>query len=191
MYKNIDINETIKENIGLVYEVINRNYFDKRYEFAKEDMVQVGLISLYKAIQTFDESKNLKFSTFATSIIKNDLCNFIQRDYKRYSGVLDDSVSSINENLDKDGEGNNSIESTLSMDEDFSELEGLELLTYIRERKSEKVVRMVELLAQGYTNEEVGNILGCSKQNVNATMKRLAEELRSSSFMAYQIIKGK
>ena len=52
-----------------------------------------------------------------------------------------------------------------------------------------KVVKMVELLAEGYTYQEVGKKLGCSKQYVNSTMKKLAEELSRSSFMAYQIIK--
>mgnify|MGYP003510289439 FL=1 len=65
MYKCININETIKENMGLVYKVINEQYYDKKYEFTKEDMVQTGLLALYKAIQTFDENKNIKFSTFA------------------------------------------------------------------------------------------------------------------------------
>ena len=64
MYKCININETIKENMGLVYKVINEQYYDKKYVFTKEDMVQTGLLALYKAIQTFDENKNIKFSTF-------------------------------------------------------------------------------------------------------------------------------
>ena len=84
MYKCININETIKENMGLVYKVINEQYYDKKYEFTKEDMVQTGLLALYKAIQTFDENKNIKFSTFAMTVIKNDLLKFATRDYEKY-----------------------------------------------------------------------------------------------------------
>lgn len=189
MYKCININETIKENMGLVYKVINEQYYDKKYEFTKEDMVQTGLLALYKAIQTFDENKNIKFSTFAMTVIKNDLLKFATRDYEKYSGVINDTETSLNSTVSNDDDM--SMEDRLGIEEDFSELEGSELLSYIRERKSEKVVKMVMMLSEGYTYEEVGKKLGCSKQYVNSTMKKLAEELSRSSFMAYQIIKRK
>lgn len=189
MYKCININETIKENMGLVYKVINEQYYDKKYEFTKEDMVQTGLLALYKAIQTFDENKNIKFSTFAMTVIKNDLLKFATRDYEKYSGVINDTETSLNSTVSNDDDM--SMEDRLGVEEDFSELEGSELLSYIRERKSEKVVKMVMMLSEGYTYEEVGKKLGCSKQYVNSTMKKLAEELSRSSFMAYQIIKRK
>ena len=189
MYKCININETIKENMGLVYKVINEQYYDKRYEFTKEDMVQVGLLALYRAIQTFDENKNIKFSTFAMTVIKNDLLKFATRDYEKYCGVINDTETSLNSTVSNDDDM--SMEDRLGVEEDFSELEGSELLSYIRERKSEKVVKMVMMLSEGYTYEEVGKKLGCSKQYVNSTMKKLADELSHSSFMAYQIIKRK
>lgn len=190
MYKCININETIKENMGLVYKVINEQYYDKKYEFTKEDMVQTGLLALYKAIQTFDEDKDIKFSTFAIKVIKNDLLKFATRDYKKYSGVINDTETSLNSTIGNDDDNMN-MEDRLGVEEDFSELEGSELLSYIREHKSEKVVKMVMMLSEGYTYEEVGKKLGCSKQYVNSTMKKLAEELSRSSFMAYQIIKRK
>ena len=189
MYKCININETIKENMGLVYKVINEQYYDKKYEFTKEDMVQTGLLALYRAIQTFDENKNIKFSTFAMTVIKNDLLKFATRDYEKYSGVINDTETSLNSTVGNDDDM--SMEDRLGIEEDFSGLEETELLNYIKERKSEKVVKMVELLAEGYTYQEVGDKLGCSKQYVNSTMKKLADELSHSSFMAYQIIKRK
>lgn len=187
MYKCININETIKENMGLVYKVINEQYYDKKYEFTKEDMVQTGLLALYKAIQTFDENKNIKFSTFAMTVIKNDLLKFVTRDYEKYSGIINDTETSLNSTISNDDDM--SMEDRLGIEEDFSELEGSELLSYIRERKSEKVVKMVMMLSEGYTYEETGKKLGCSKQYVNSTMKKLADELSHSSFIAYQIIK--
>ena len=189
MYKTMNINEAIRENKGLIYEVINRYYYNKKYDFVRDDLFQVGQLSLYKAIQTFDESKNIKFSTFAMTVIKNDLLKFATRDYEKYSGVINDTETSLNSTIGNDDDMN--MEDRLGIEEDFSELEGSELLSYIRERKSEKVVKMVMMLSEGYTYEEVGKKLGCSKQYVNSTMKKLAEELSRSSFMAYQIIKRK
>lgn len=189
MYKTMNINEAIRENKGLIYEVINRYYYNKKYDFVRDDLFQVGQLSLYKAIQTFDENKNIKFSTFAMTVIKNDLLKFATRDYEKYSGVINDTETSLNSTVSNDDDM--SMEDRLGIEEDFSELEGSELLSYIRERKSEKVVKMVMMLSEGYTYQEVGKKLGCSKQYVNSTMKKLAEELSRSSFMAYQIIKRK
>ena len=36
-----------------------------------QDLVQEGMIGLFKAIRDFDEHKNIKFSTFAQICVKN------------------------------------------------------------------------------------------------------------------------
>ena len=57
MNKNInmemDINELIKENEGLVYYTMNKFFLNTIQEYnIKEDLAQVGMMALYKAIQT-------------------------------------------------------------------------------------------------------------------------------------------
>lgn len=42
------------------------------------DMIQEGNIGLIKAVQTFDISRGIQFSTYATYIIKNDILRFIK-----------------------------------------------------------------------------------------------------------------
>lgn len=50
-----------------------------------EDIFQIGCIGLIKAGKTFDESKNIKFSTYATTCIKQEILKSFQLD-KWYKG---------------------------------------------------------------------------------------------------------
>ena len=88
MNKNInmemDINELIKENEGLVYYTINRFFLQTVQEYnIKEDLAQVGMMALYKAIQTYEVGRT-EFSTYAVRVIKSKMINFLQNDLYKY-----------------------------------------------------------------------------------------------------------
>ncbi|MGB9839918.1 SigF/SigG family RNA polymerase sporulation sigma factor [Thermovenabulum sp.] len=60
----------IQKNLGLVYNVVKR--FENR-GFELEDLVQIGTIGLLKAIDRFDLSYNVKFSTYAVPMIIGEI----------------------------------------------------------------------------------------------------------------------
>ena len=55
----------VEENLGLVFTVVKR--FQGR-GCEMEDLVQIGSIGLLKAIDKFDSSYDVKFSTYAVPI---------------------------------------------------------------------------------------------------------------------------
>ena len=57
----------IKENQGLAYSLVNRYKVTKKEE--KEDLNQVAIIGLLKAIENFDFSYDVNFSTYAVPIV--------------------------------------------------------------------------------------------------------------------------
>ena len=70
-----------ESNMMLVYAVFNRHfYMHREYE---EDLIQEGMIGLLKAIEKFDESRGAKFSTYAYTVIRNEMRQYIRR-MKRY-----------------------------------------------------------------------------------------------------------
>ena len=98
----MDINELIKENEGLVYYTMNKYFYTTTSEYdIKEDLAQVGYMALYKAIQTYDEGRT-EFSTYAVKVIKSKMINFLQNDLYKY--VSKGGLKSINNNegLDED-----------------------------------------------------------------------------------------
>ncbi len=67
----------VEENIGLVHSIVRR--FAGR-GFEMEDLFQIGCIGLVKAIQKFDMSYNVKFSTYAVPMIMGEIKRFIRDD---------------------------------------------------------------------------------------------------------------
>lgn len=78
--KNGDIsaqNAIVEENMGLVRSMVKR-FLNRGHE--PEDLFQIGCIGLIKAIQKFDLSFNVKFSTYAVPMIMGEIKRFIRDD---------------------------------------------------------------------------------------------------------------
>jgi RNA polymerase sporulation-specific sigma factor len=67
--------ELIQGNLRLVLSVIQR--FNNRGEFV-DDLFQVGCIGLMKAIDNFDLSQNVKFSTYAVPMIIGEIRRYLR-----------------------------------------------------------------------------------------------------------------
>lgn len=67
----------IEENMGLVYSVANR-YCGRGCE--KEDLIQIGSIGLLKAVDKFDFSFGVQFSTYAVPMIMGEIKRFLRDD---------------------------------------------------------------------------------------------------------------
>ncbi len=67
----------VMENMGLVYSV-SRRFLGRGYEL--EDINQIGTIGLIKAIDKFDESFEVKFSTYAVPMIAGEIKRFLRDD---------------------------------------------------------------------------------------------------------------
>lgn len=69
--------QVVKDNLGLVWSIVHRfknNYYDK------EDLFQIGCIGLMKAINHFDSSYNVQFSTYAVPIIMGEIKRYFRDD---------------------------------------------------------------------------------------------------------------
>ena len=64
----------IKANKGLVYKQLHKFYL--AYD---EEAVSIAFIALLAAVRSFDKSKGIKFSTYATVCIYNRLGDYIRR----------------------------------------------------------------------------------------------------------------
>ena len=59
----------IEQNLGLVRHIVKR-FLGRGYE--AEDLFQIGVIGLIKAIDKFDTDYQVKFSTYAVPLISGD-----------------------------------------------------------------------------------------------------------------------
>lgn len=67
----------VDQNLGLVWSIVHRfknNYYDK------EDLFQIGCIGLMKAINNFDPTYGVQFSTYAVPIIMGEIKRYFRDD---------------------------------------------------------------------------------------------------------------
>lgn len=65
----------VKENMGLVYAMVKRF---KQSSMMNEELVSVGMLGLVKAINNFDESYQVAFSTYAVPIIVGEIKRYFR-----------------------------------------------------------------------------------------------------------------
>ena len=70
-------NKLVEYNIGLIRSVL-RGFMNRGYEV--DDLFQIGSIGLLKAIDKFDTSFNVKFSTYAVPMIVGEIKRFLRDD---------------------------------------------------------------------------------------------------------------
>jgi len=70
-------NQIVTENIGLVWSIVRR-FAGIGHEM--EDLFQIGSIGLIKAIDKFDVSYDVKFSTYAVPMITGEIKRFLRDD---------------------------------------------------------------------------------------------------------------
>lgn len=66
--------EDLLEYEGLVYSIINKY----GYYFDRDDLYQVGMIGLINAFNNFDESYNIKFSSYAYYYVLGEVTKFVR-----------------------------------------------------------------------------------------------------------------
>ena len=69
--------QMVEENVGLVWNIVKR--FNGR-GYDPEDLFQIGCIGLIKAIDHFDLTLNLAFSTYAVPMITGEIRRFLRDD---------------------------------------------------------------------------------------------------------------
>lgn len=69
--------QLVEENVGLVWCVVKR-FYGRGTE--PEDLFQIGSIGLLKAIDKFDLSYDVKFSTYAVPMISGEIKRFLRDD---------------------------------------------------------------------------------------------------------------
>ncbi len=78
------------QNLGLVHHIVKR-FLGRGCE--AEDLFQIGVIGLLKAIDKFDTSYDVKFSTYAVPLITGEIKRFIR----------DDGMVKVSRNLKENG----------------------------------------------------------------------------------------
>ena len=160
---------------------IARSYFILGGEM--EDIVQEGMIGLYKAIKGYDNKKNASFKTFATMCIKHQIQSAIKKANAKKNAPLSNSVSlqSFSENSDDEDFLPVNLIFQISPDEKIINREEYKtLLKNIKKMLSNKEMKVLKLYLKGYTYKEISNILKISEKSIDNSLSRIKTKLKEN-----------
>ncbi|MGB5823220.1 MAG: RNA polymerase sporulation sigma factor SigH [Proteocatella sp.] len=146
----------------------------------KEDLIQEGMIGLYKAIRDYNHEKNIYFHVFAQLCITRQILTAVRGANRKKHIPLNDYVS-LNATYEEDQE--NLIDQLNKQkikgpEEILIEKEDNEnLRKTLKEILTEKEVRIVDLYLQGYSYVEMAKIIGISDKGISSALHRVKKKL--------------
>lgn len=153
--------------------------FLHQYHLPIEDYYDLAAIGLCKAGSKFDGSKS-KFSTYAYKCMSTTIFTEI-RDKKAMKRIPDHQIVYYQAELDDNNGGSTStfmnyIPSKENVEENaLSEIIFEEYMSKLKERDKQIFI----LFSEGYKQEEIGKIVGCSQAQVSRVRQKLCKYLAS------------
>ena len=178
-------NILIERNLRLVAHV-SKKYITTN--ISQDDLISIGSIGLIKAINSFDNSKNIKLATYAARCIDNEILMFIRTSKKTKAEVF------LNEAIGKDKDDNEITlldviekEEMCVDDEIYLKLKIKELYNKMKEVLKDREINILKLRfglggIRPRTQHEIAKDLGISRSYVSRietkAINKLAEVIK-------------
>ena len=143
-----------------------------------EDLAGIARIGMIKAIKSFDPSKGVKFSTYASRCMTNEILMYFRKEKKHKSNI------SIEQPLSYDGEGNEMKLGDLvdSGDDILGEIVEREEIIRLRQAVEQLGGRdrviIEEMYFKGKTQKQVSELLGLSQSSISRIEKKLLKKIK-------------
>ena len=159
---------------------ISRGYFIVGGDL--EDLIQEGMIGLYKAINNYSPDKDASFKTFAIICIKHKIQSAIKKANANKNKLLSSAISFQNfSNGDSESLDFLPVELILtnSPDEKVIDKENYEKLKQtIKECLSVMEYTVLGLYLQGYSYKEISKNLQISSKSIDNSLTRIKAKLK-------------
>lgn len=175
MIDNIEqINEENIENLLVKYKPlvikIARQYFLMGGDI--DDLVQEGMIGLFKAIKSFDEQKNASFKTFATLCIKRQIQTAVKKSNALKNNVFNDLFDDkILEMIDQPSTKENPEEQAISKQK-YQYINN-----EIKFKLSEFEKHVLREYLSGKSYEDISKMLNVTKKSIDNALSRIRSKL--------------
>lgn len=148
-----------------------------------DDFIQEGNFGILKAIKYFDDSKNVKFSSFVRLCVKSELISFVKKNSLKRHKILTDIIycrkftdkevvyDSIIEEVYSSNKNN--PESTLLIKELFKEIK-----IFFKKELSVFEQEILILLFNGYSYREICTLLKKDPKKIDNTIQRIRQKLK-------------
>lgn len=184
-----DKDEKIFEYLTEKYKGLVRALANKYYLAGgdKEDLVQEGMIGLFKAIRDYRPDRNASFYSFAVLCVKRSLYTAITRSQSKSNRPLNEYIS-LSTDADADMAGKEGTQTLLDaleaesmftpeqvvLDQDFLN----DFAQQSTEHLSETEYKVMNLLLEGKTYQEIAQILSISPKSADNAIQRCRQKLK-------------
>lgn len=160
--------------------IISRKYFLQGGELA--DLIQEGMIGLYKAVHSYDSEKGIPFKSYAKTCIERNIINEVKKGSSLKNSPLNDTAVS----LDCQGQmisDDDEVEFVLISQQETLENKILddekakELVLDIKKQLSDYELSVLNLYTKGYSYVDIAKKLGKQTKSVDNALKRIKIKL--------------
>ncbi len=174
--------ETLLNNFKPMVSSIARGYFLVGGD--EEDLVQEGMIGLYKAIEKYDEEQKTTFSTFAYLCIKRQVQNTVRSSLRKERAKLSDYLPITNQGMitidETEENGIYLLSDELNPEESFIEREQKkELSLIIKKELSDFEFNVLFLYLKGYSHGDIAVCLKKDSKSVSNAIARIKQKLQN------------
>lgn len=174
--------EIVKKYIPLVKYIASRVIIGKTKYIEYEDLVSYGMIGLMDALNKFDESKGMKFSTYASIRIKGSMIDELRRNSPISKGAMDklnkynEAVEKLQKKLNKEP---NLIQIADELNISLKEVSEIEnYINYI------SVISLEDLI---FSSEDEVPLIGTIKDDKSPSPEKYVEEEEQLDYLAKAI----
>ncbi len=161
------------------------NYVTRKYFLIggdSDDLLQEGMIALYKAINTFDFNKNVSFSSFAKTVIEHTLINAIKSDSSSKNVMLNNSYGLTNQgqiNFSEDDDFGYMIASNDLTPETqvISSEQTKDIVKKIKNVLSDYELKILKYYLKGLSYTQIAALLNVPSKSVDNALNRIKNKL--------------
>ncbi len=173
--------ETIFNSYKQLVSYVARHYFLIGGD--QDDLIQEGMIGLYKAISSYDANKNTNFSAYAKTLIERQVINAIKSDSALKHHVLNQSFALNNQGFikyDEDEECAFLVPSNKETPENIvlSSEETKDIATKIVKVLSEYELKVLKLYLKGLSYNDIAVKIGATPKSVDNALNRIKTKLQ-------------
>lgn len=140
-----------------------------------DDLIQEGMIGLFKAIRDYEPDRNASFRTFACICVDRQLYSAVQNSNRKKHFPLNSYISLSEENEEAFFR-ENWVENPESIIID-REAVGI-MQKEIKQKLSSMENKVLDLYLKGYNYDEISKIIGKSAKSIDNALQRIRAKIR-------------
>lgn len=164
---------------------ISREYFLVGAEF--DDLIQEGMIGLYKAIQIYDETKNHNFSAFASLCIHRQLQNAVKNANRKKNSPLNSYLPINNYDGSSVSDDENILKLVIIDDESDIEQNFIDkemntiLISHVKDILNEDQFKLLKMFLNGKSYAEMAGKFNTTTKQIDNNLQAIKRKLKTIS----------